>query len=179
MAPVPASSVTTVVTPGPPVVVAVRELSRLETAEFRMERVIDLRERQHRLGGLLEADDTILLVAAARVSAGVDLRALDPKAVRVDRDGKRVRLTLPAPQIFEASLDNDRTYVHARDTDLLADRAESLETRARKEAEKTLRDAALEAGILKVARGNAERTVSSLLRSLGFVDVAVEFEKSP
>lgn len=174
LAPTPAPAVTTVVESGPPVVVAVRDLARLESAEFRMERVIDLRDKKERFMGLVETEDGILLVAAARVSAGVDLRELDDDDIDVDRERRAVTVRLPEPEIFEASLDNERTYVHSRDTDLLAERVDNLETRARQAAEKSLREAALEAGILDLAKANAERTIRSLLKSLGFETITIE-----
>ncbi|MEM9191468.1 MAG: DUF4230 domain-containing protein [Myxococcota bacterium] len=166
---------TTVVRPTPQVLVAVRDLAELRTAEFHMERVIDLRDRQEHLFGLVQADDAILLVAAGDVSAGVDLRQLEAGDVEVDPEAGRAVLRLPAPEIFDSSLDNDRTFVHARETGLLATRSESLETRARQEAERTLEEAALESGILDRAETNAERTLRSLLEQLGYSEVDIRF----
>lgn len=168
----PVGSVT-VVRAGPSVITAVRDLARLESAEFHIERVIDLKDKQQKLLGMVESEDAILLVAAARVTAGVDLSALRDQDVRVDHDARRVEITLPAATIFSASLDNARTYVHTRDTGVLADRQESLETRARQEAESQIADAAKQAGILERAEANAVRTVEGLVRSLGFTDVTV------
>lgn len=164
------------VRPTSSVVIAVRDLARLESASYHVERVIDMSSRQRRLFGLLEAEDSILLVAAADVVAGVDLSEIAEEDVHVSEDGRRVTVVLPVVRVLSARLDNDRTYVHHRDTDLLARRRESLETDARREAERTLEDAALEAGILERAQRNAAATVEALLRSLGFTDIDVRFE---
>ncbi|HEY8431487.1 MAG TPA: DUF4230 domain-containing protein [Sandaracinaceae bacterium] len=172
-APEPAETV--VVRPTADVVVAVRDLARLETASYHVERVIDVTSRQSRLGGLLEAQDSILLVAAADVVAGVDLASLGDDDVEVDAARSRIAITLPPVQILSARLDNDRTYVHRRETDLLARRRESLETEARREAEQTMRQAAIESGILERAEQNARRTIESLVRSLGYRHVEVRF----
>lgn len=160
---------------GPSVVTAIQDLARLESARFHMERVIDLKERQSTLFGLIEADDAILLVAAADVTAGVDLDKLREEDVVVDEAEKRVVITLPPVEILDAVLDTEHTYVHTRNTDLLADRKEDLETRARKEATKELEKAAIDAGILQRAQANAEATITSLVRSLGFDRVEVRF----
>lgn len=157
----------------PSVVLAVRDLARLESTSFHVERVIDMTSRQRTLFGLVEAQDSILLVAAADVVAGVDLSQLEESDVVVD--GERVTITLPAPEIFTTALDNDSTYVYERDTDVLARRSNSLETRARREAERTLREAAVEAGIHDRARRSARQTVESLVRSLGYDEVVIEF----
>ena len=166
------------VRPTPAVVVAVRDLARLESAEMHMERVIDLTDRQERLFGLVQAEDAILLVAAADVTAGVDLGEVKESDVDVDRDRLSVRITLPQPRVLSTRLDSDRTYVHTRRTDVLARRREDLETRARQEAEHSLEAAALEAGLLDRARANAARTVRALVRSLGFRRVEVRWAAS-
>lgn len=169
---------TLVVRPTADVVVAVRDLARLESTSYHVERVIDLTSRQARLGGLLEAEDSILLVAAADVVAGVDLGAMRDGDVVIEPDARRATITLPRATILSARLDNDRTYVHQRETDLLARRNPGLETDARREAERTLADAALEAGILERAETNAARTVEALIRSLGYEHVDVRFRGS-
>jgi hypothetical protein len=169
--PAPASSVT-VIRPSPSVITAIRDLSRLEGAEYHVERVIDLTEKQSRMFGLLETKDAILLVAAGDVTAGVDLAEMRDEDVVVQ--GKSVKITLPKAKVLSQRLDNERTYVHTRKTDVLAERKESLETRARQEAEKSVTQAALEAGILSRASKNAVRTVESLVKSLGFEQVTVE-----
>jgi hypothetical protein len=155
------------------IVAAVRELATLETVAFHMERVIELREHQQHFMGLVKSEDALLLVAAADVIAGVDLGELRDDDVQVDLDQRSARLVLPQPRVLSARLDNTRTYVHTRSTDALAKRAETLETRARMEAERALREAALEAGILTRARASAVRSVEGLVRSLGFTQIEV------
>src|SRR5690606_14343258 len=146
--PDPEPAETLVLQPTADVVVAVRDLARLESSSYHVERVIDLTSRQQRLGGLVSAEDSILLVAAADVVAGVDLSHMRDGDVVIQPEARRATITLPPVEILSARLDNDRTYVHRRETDLLARRRDSLETDARREAERTLRQAALDAGIL-------------------------------
>jgi hypothetical protein len=157
------------------VVVAVRDLARLESASYHMERVIDLRSRETRFMGLVEAEDAVLLVAAADVTAGVDLTEMRDGDVEVDLETGEAVVVLSPPRVLSTSLDNERTFVHTRRTDLLAKRDEGLESRARRKAERTLRDAALEAGILERAQRNAAATVEALVSSLGYDRVEVRF----
>lgn len=167
----PTSSV--VVRPMPNVLTAVRALARLESVSYHMERIIDLSDKQSRLFGLIESEDALLLVAAANVTAGVDLDKLEPTAIHVDQGTRQVRVQLPAPEIFSIALDNEHTYVHTRRTGLMAQRKEDLESRARTEAERALLEAARQAGILSSAAKNAQRAVESLLHSLDFTQVEV------
>lgn len=160
----------------PSVVVSMRALSRLEGAEFHMERIIDLRERQTMLRGLVEAEDALLLVAVGDVVAGVDLSGLIEADVEASETQHSVVLHLPQAQIFSARLDSSRTYVHSRKTDMLAERQEHLETKARARAEESLRGAAIEGGILSRAEESVRKSVTALLKSLGFESVEVRFE---
>jgi hypothetical protein len=165
----------TVVRPTPNVVVAMRDLARLESAEYHMERVVDLRDRQTRLFGMVESEDAILLVAAGDVIAGVDFTGMRDGDVVVEPELSRATITLPPPEILVTRLDNERTYVHTRATDTLARRSETLETRARREAESTLEQAAIEADILDRARRNTETTVTTLVRALGYAQVEIRW----
>jgi hypothetical protein len=170
----PLSSSVTIVHPTPNVLLAVKDLARLESASFHMERVIDLTDKQSLLFGLVQSEDAILLVAVADVSAGVDLQQLKADDIVANWAEKRVTLTLPAPDVFHAELDNSKTYVHTRHTGALAARKENLETRARQEAERSLIEAALQAGLLNRANDNARRAVEALVRGLGYSEVEVK-----
>ena len=169
----PISSSVTVVRPTPDVLVAVRDLARLESASFHMERVIDLSDKQSKLWGMLNTEDAILLVAVAEVTGGVDLQKLAAADVVVDPVARSARINLPAPEVLHAALDNDKTYVHSRKTGTLAERRDNLETRARQEAERTLVESARQAGLLKRSGDNAKRTVEALVHSLGYDRVEV------
>lgn len=168
----------TVVRPSPNVVTAIRELSRLESAEYHLERVMDVKDVQTHAFGLLSAEDSLLLVVAGDVVAGVDLSELDAAAVQVDSATKQVTVELPPARVLSARLDSGKTYVHSRRTDLLAKHSTSLESEARARAEKELTAAATEAGILDKASKNASRTVEDLLRALGFSKVQVSVRVS-
>lgn len=155
------------------VVTAIRGLARLESVAYHMERIIDLTEHQQHLFGLIQANDQILLVAVGDVIAGVDLAKLGASDVNIDAQHDRVRIRLPAPEILSVRLDNERTYVHSRKSDLLAKPDIQMESKARQQAEESIRDAALAAHILDRARQSTELTVSALARSLGHREAEV------
>jgi hypothetical protein len=173
-----APSDATIVTSTPSVVVAVRELARLESAQAHIERVIELRDKQSALFGLISVQDAILLVAVGEVMAGVDLSGVRDDDIVADRAHGSVRLMLPAPEVLTVRLDNERTWIYSRATDLLAQRHEDLETRARREAERTLEQTAIDSGLIETARVNAERTLESLLHSLGYTSVTIGWREA-
>ncbi|NDJ35977.1 MAG: DUF4230 domain-containing protein [Chloroflexi bacterium] len=155
------------------VVLQVQSLSRLETAAYTIEKVITAENGEGALGFLFR--DRLLLVAQGEVIAGVDLSRLDEDDIRIADE--TVYMTLPAAEIFVATLDNDETYIYDRQTAVLGQQID-LETLARQEAEQAILDAAIEDGILSTAQDNAEQSVASLLNALGFTDI-VFIEATP
>lgn len=174
VAPAPSGARLEVSSPGT-VVLAVRELGRLDTAEAHLEKVIELTDVQQRLFGLVEAKDALLLVAVGEVVAGVDLAQIADGDVVIDPARHAATLRLARPTVVSARLDGARTHVWARTTDALARRREDLEGRARAEAEDAMKKGALEAGLLERARTGAERTLRALLAPLGYRDVTFEW----
>ena len=114
------------------VIKELRELSRLETASYTIEKVIDAGTSGNQLQETLFGD-RILLIAHGDVIAGFDLATLDEKAVQVD--GTSLRMTLPPPQILSAHLDPSQTRVYDRKQGLLSRGDKDLESEARAEAE--------------------------------------------
>ncbi len=159
---------TPTVLPDPVTVIhSVRSLARLETVQYTVEKVVTAEEGQNQLGFLF--GDRLLFVAHGVVIAGVDLEKLQPQDLWTQHGVLYVRL--PAPEIFIATLDNQKSYVYDRDTGLLTHGDVQLETAARRTAEREIRQAALDDGILLTARRNAEAYLERLLRSLGFPEV--------
>jgi hypothetical protein len=144
----------------------VQSLARLETASYTIEKVITAESGEGAFGFLFR--DKLLLVAQGQVIAGVDLELIRPEDVRVA--GTTVFITLPAAEIFVATLDNDNTYVYDRETAVFGQQVD-LETLARQEAESAILEAALEDGILDMAQNNAEAYLGQLIRAFGFEEV--------
>jgi len=145
----------------------VRPLARLETIQYSVQKVITAETGQEVLREFF--GDRLLFVAHGVVIAGVDLSTLEAEDIEI-RDGIPT-ITLPPAEIFVATLDNDKSYVYDRDTGLLRKSDPNLETLARQAAEKEIREAAIEDGILAQASANAQVFLTRLLGSLGFRDV--------
>ena len=146
---------------------SVRALARLETTHYSIEKVITAETNQGPFGFLF--GDRLILVAHGIVIGGVDLGQLMPDNLEVREGVLYVRL--PEPEVFIATLDNDKSYVYNRDTGFLTKGDIHLETEARQAAEKEIAQAALEDGILELAGKNAESYLSLLFRDLGYPEV--------
>jgi len=156
------------VVPDPVTIIhGIRGLSRLETIQYTVEKVITAETGQGTFGFLF--GDRLIFVAHGIVLAGVDMEKIQPEDLYVKNQVLYVRL--PAPEIFLTTLDNDKSYVYHRDTGVLTHGSPDLETNARQAAEDEIEKAALEDGILKMAGQNAESYLDRFLRSLGYPEV--------
>ncbi|MFZ2095457.1 MAG: DUF4230 domain-containing protein [Anaerolineales bacterium] len=152
----------------------IRPLARLETIQYTVEKVITAEVGQGALAPLF--GDRLLFVGHGYVTAGVDLTNLGSQDL-VFEDGQ-MKIHLPEAEIFDATLDNGKSYVYDRETGLLTHGDVNLETAARQAAEEQIRQAALEDGILQQAQANAESFIQSLLNKLGYVQVSfIQIEK--
>jgi len=155
----------------PSVVRHIRELQRLETVMFTMDKIVSGGYENPVLPRLL-AGDRLLLIVYGDVTAGVDLSRVEASAVNID--GASVRLELPPSEVFSTRIDNDRTRVYSRETGLFSSVDPNLESDVRREAERQVRQAALDGGILQAATTNAATTLKSFLQGLGFERVDID-----
>jgi hypothetical protein len=103
----------------------------------------------------------------------------------VSDDGKKVTITLPAPELDEVTLDNDRTYVESRSRGLF-DRVGGVfssnptdDQELYQAAEGKLEEAAANSELKSLAETNTRSMLEGLLTSLGFEEVDVVFETPP
>ena len=149
----------------PAVVHRIQQLQRLETVVFGMDKIVTGGQESRYFPKLL-VGERLLLIVYGEVTAGVDLSKLE--AGQIDVSGKNVVMTLPAAEIFTARIDNERTRVYSRETGLFTQPDPNLESDMRKEAERQIRQAALDGKILHTAAANARNTLTTFLQGLGF-----------
>ena len=142
----------------------VRALSRLETIQYSVEKVITGETG----GGTFQTlfGDKILFVGHGTVIAGIDLSKLNPEDMRFENGVLTVNL--PPAEIFIAALNNEKSYVYDRDTGVLTKPDINLETLVRQRAEEEILKAALEDGILEQAQINAEAYLLKFFAALGY-----------
>jgi hypothetical protein len=145
----------------------IRPLARLETIQYTVEKVITAEVGQDTLAPLF--GDRLLFVGHGYVTAGIDLKNITSKDLVIEAG--LIKVTLPEAEIFDATLDNDKSYVYDRETGLLTKGDINLETAARQAAEDQIRQAAIDDGILAQAQANAETFMESLLNKLGYTQV--------
>ena len=145
----------------------VRSLARLETIQYTIEKVITAETGQGTFGNLF--GDKLIFVAHGQVIAGIDMSKLGADDLELRNGILYVRL--PDPEIFVSALDNEKSYVYDRDTGLFTKGDINLESTARRVAEDEIEKAAIDDGVLNLARQNAENYLSRLFGDLGYADV--------
>jgi hypothetical protein len=154
------------------VITQIRSLNRLETASMHMVHVANVEQSYGIVPDVL-AGDELTFYAEGDVIAGVDLSRLQPGDVRVENGTAIVRL--PSPEILVSRIDNNKSKIISRKTGLFRKHDPTMESRIRGRAESSMRNEAVQKGILPLAQRNAEERLASLIRQFGFN--AVRFEQ--
>jgi len=152
------------------VIKELRELNRLETASFTIEKVIDAGTSGNQFAEILFGD-RILLIANGQVIAGFDLSKLSANDITVK--DHEIRLTMPKPEILVTTLNSQETRVYDRRQGILSKGNKDLESQARVEAEKAIRQAACQGKILEEASKNARQQLSALFKAMQFTTITI------
>lgn len=150
---------------GPVVLEQLQKVARLETARYKGHTIV----RGDTSSGILPsfiAGDKLVFIGHGTVIAGIDLNKMQPDDIQVD--GDKVKVKLPASEIFQTSLDNQQSEVFERQTGVFSKPDPTLETRVRQEAEKQIEQAARQSEILKQATQSAREVLRKQLEMLGF-----------
>ena len=176
--PAASASVVEISHPTPTVLKDLRELARLETLSLHVEKVVDVKDHQTRLYGLVDADDTLLFVATGEVVLGVDFSRLRDGDAHFDAATHTAYIDLPAIEVLSSRFDEGHSYVHARKTDVLAKRNEALEAVARRDALTAFEATAKEPASIARAKTQAERQVQALAKAWGAEHVVVTWREA-
>ena len=157
------------------VIQEIRNLQRLETASFTIEKIIDGGTSGNVFQQLLFGD-RILLIAHGQVIAGFDLSQISEKDI-VIKD-KNIRITLPKPQVLVTTLDNTQTRVYDRTRGILNSGDNNLESKVREAAQNSIKEAACKGNILEQASDNARKQLTAFLSALGFTQIAIDIPEA-
>src|SRR5919112_2063636 len=153
-------------TTGPVVVKGIQELDQLATVRW-TESVPVTRESGGDILDRLFSGEKVLVIATGNVEAGVNLGDIHKNDVSVS--GDVVTIDLPEPEIFSASLDEEKTRVYDRDFSPLNVRPDDdLVEKARLRAVEKIKDTARENKILDTAEQNAQDSIRAFVSPLGF-----------
>lgn len=149
----------------------VMPLQELVTVRYSIQKVAGLTEDKTPLGS-----ESILLIVQAQALGGVDLRELKGKDIRMD-SARHVQMRLPPAKILHINLDEKNTKVWDRSKTWWTPWVPydmDLEKKARLSALESVRQEALDMGILLDAQVNAQNLIRTLLHPLGIEQVGFD-----
>ena len=159
---------------------SMRDLSRFVAADGTFQVIVDLQEHKENIPEFLVNQRT-LFVGSGSVEAYVDFSSLTEGAIVVDEATNTAKITLPAPQLTQAALDMERSYVVAEERGLLNRIGDAFaddpnqQQRVYLEAQKRITEAARSSGLDQRARENTQKMLESLLARLGYTSITVTY----
>jgi hypothetical protein len=160
--------------------VALEDLAEYHAATGTFQVLVDLEHDTPYVPSLISGE-RVTFLAVGSVDAVVDFSSFDANRVNVSADRKSVEITLPAPKLAEAQLDNTESRIVDRDRGLVQRLSAVFQDNPTSEqelyrvAETKLAAAATESDLTKRAEENTREMLTGLARSLGFTDVTVTF----
>ena len=166
---------------GPAVLKSIQDLHEYHAATGSFQQIVDL----HHDTGLPDKllGDRTLFVAVGTVDALVDFSQVGSGAVQVSDDRRAATINLPRPTLSDPVIDVGRSYVYDREQGLFNEIGSLFSDDEQGErdvyvlAQQKIRVAAQNgSGLVPRAEDNTRKMLQSLLRSLGFTRVVVNFE---
>jgi hypothetical protein len=167
-------------TSGPVLLQSVQQLSRYEGASGTFQVVVDISSSSSFLPSFLEGSDT-MFIGVGNDNAYVDFGHLKGSDVQVSADRRSATLTLGHAQLEAATLDVHQSYVYAQQQGLFTRVNQFLNGNPNSQqalyelAQKQIQAAAAKSELLADAERNTKTMLVSLLQSLGFQSITVNF----
>lgn len=164
----------------PPLLLSIQDLNRYVAAEGEFQVAIDLKEDRKYVPDFL-LNRHSLYIAYGSVQAYVDFSTIGTGAIKETEEGKTVNITLPSPQLGEASLDLSKSYMFAEERGIFNKIGDAFNNdpnrvqEVQQRAEDVLSDAAKQSQLLKTAETNTRNMLTSMLKSLGYTNITVDF----
>jgi hypothetical protein len=150
-------------------------IGKLELIKYRFQEITEIEKVGRDFYNLfkLENDSRAVLISSGEAVGCIDLTLMEVRHIRETADS--VIIQLPPPELCYFKLDLENTRIYAVETGLFTSEREFIEE-AYKSAEKQIRQAALQSGILKQARDNAEIVLKPLLEEISGKKVVIVYD---
>jgi len=162
------SNPVTITTHSTMVLDGIQDMEQLLTTRYTYSTIIT---SEREMPGLLATfyGDRLSMVAVGHVTAGIDLSQLTEDSI-VTQNGI-MTVSLPAPRLQECYLNEQASYVVARDTGVFASPVADLDSEARRYAVSQFAEMAIGNGILLEAQQQGETAIGEFIGLLGMQDV--------
>ena len=172
------------------IVQKVRGLNKLETVEVVIQRdlSVELDLGKVDLFGLTSFESKRIqkIAVTGNIVAGIDLSKIDPNKVKFDESKSSLEIELPAPEILNISINEDKTTVLKDDLTALyrlqtldatkrKDLNQELQKQVIKQSREALRDGACGDDILNKAGKNGAASISNLFAFANITSVKITY----
>jgi len=154
-------------------VLQLRELNELATVEYTVSKIVKASDDQtwYKFG-----DRKILMSCRATIKAGIDLNGLQAEDIIVD--GESISLELPDAQIFSVNLRPEDIRTEYEEVGIFRSEFSAAErNQLMAQGEAQIRRQAASTDILRSAETQASLLLGNFLRSLGYKEVKIRFQK--
>lgn len=146
-------------------VTEIEALGKMELVKYRFQEVTEVKELSREFMNILklDSDAKAVLITKGEAAGCLDLLKVSAEDVRITAD--TVWMRLPDPEICYYKLDLEQTRLYSVETGLFTDRDQFI-SRAYRQAEREIKNAATNSGILDETEVNAHRILRPMLEEL-------------
>ena len=170
----------------PMLIMQVQKCSKLYTAEYRVHKIVTHDDALRLKGSLLKkqfdiklpmADRKIAIPIDAKLKAYIDFSDFSEK--NIERDGKKITILLPDPQVSMTSSKIDQKNVRQYVALTRSDFSDAELAGYQQQGRKAIIESIPKMGILESAQRNAAKVLVPMLRELGYAeeDITIAFRK--
>lgn len=170
----------------PMLIMQVQKCSKLYTAEYRVHKIVTHDDALRLKGSLLKkqfdikvpmADRKIAIPIDAKLKAYIDFSDFSEK--NIERDGRKITIVLPDPQVSMTSSKIDQKNVRQYVALTRSDFSDAELTDYQQQGRKAIIESIPKMGILESAQRNAAKVLVPMLKELGYAeeDITIAFRK--
>ena len=170
----------------PMLIMQVQKCSKLYTAEYRVHKIVTHDDALRLKGSLLKkqfdiklpmADRKIAIPIDAKLKAYIDFSDFSEK--NIERDGKKITILLPDPQVSMTSSKIDQKNVRQYVALTRSDFSDAELADYQQQGRKAIIESIPKMGILESAQRNAAKVLVPMLKELGYAeeDITIAFRK--
>ena len=170
----------------PMLIMQVQKCSKLYTAEYRVHKIVTHDDALRLKGSLLKkqfdiklpmADRKIAIPIDAKLKAYIDFSDFSEK--NIERDGKKITIVLPDPQVSMTSSKIDQMNVRQYVALTRSDFSDAELADYQQQGRKAIIESIPKMGILESAQRNAAKVLVPMLKELGYAeeDITIAFRK--
>ena len=170
----------------PMLIMQMQKCSKLYTAEYRVHKIVTHDDALRLKGSLLKkqfdiklpmADRKIAIPIDAKLKAYIDFSDFSEK--NIERDGKKITIVLPDPQVSMTSSKIDQKNVRQYVALTRSDFSDAELADYQQQGRKAIIESIPKMGILESAQRNAAKVLVPMLKELGYAeeDITIAFRK--